>query len=159
MAQELDILAVQKTVPYPAVEEPPHPAPGGVARQVSSWFSGRLRSIDALRGVAAVGVVLFHAHEAVPLDPSRWFGALLNGTLFFGRYGVWLFFVISGFCIHLRWVRKQRASLSPHINFLTFWRRRYGGSTHPTWQLWSCTSVASWRKGCSGPPRACGISV
>ncbi len=97
----------------------------GTLRQASSGLSGRLRSIDALRGVAALGVVMFHARAAVSLVPSRWFDAFLNGVLFFGRYGVWLFFVISGFCIHLRWAKEQQAVLSPHIDFRTFWKRRF----------------------------------
>ena len=43
----------------------------------------------------------------------------------FGYVGVFLFFVISGFCIHLQWA-KARASGQPHeIRFGAFWKRRF----------------------------------
>ena len=61
--------------------------------------SGRLRSIDALRGVAAIAVVLYHFtwgfdHLGPPHVPPLRFGAAVYGHL-----GVDLFFVISGFVI------------------------------------------------------------
>ncbi len=37
----------------------------------------------------------------------------------FGHFGVGLFLVISGFCIHLRWARRPDTR-----DFVTFWRRR-----------------------------------
>src|SRR5437762_5261834 len=41
----------------------------------------------------------------------------------FGYVGVFLFFVISGFCIHLSRARAQ-AEDKPPIGFTTFWKRR-----------------------------------
>jgi len=42
----------------------------------------------------------------------------------FGYIGVFLFFVISGFCIHLQWAKSRAAGKSPSIEFGSFWRRR-----------------------------------
>ncbi|MBC8030385.1 MAG: acyltransferase [Pyrinomonadaceae bacterium] len=97
---------------------------------VKSQFQpeGRLQSIDALRGVAALGVVLYHAvmqtTNAVPDNLFRWPVKLIQYLSSFGYIGVFLFFVISGFCIHLQWA-KARANGKPHqINFGSFWKRR-----------------------------------
>ena len=88
---------------------------------------GRLRSIDALRGIAALGVVLYHTvgpHPAAPQNFSDYLLLPLRYLFAQGYVGVFLFFVISGFCIHLQWA-KARAAGEPHvINFKTFWKRR-----------------------------------
>jgi peptidoglycan/LPS O-acetylase OafA/YrhL len=88
----------------------------------------RLASIDALRGVAALGVVLYHAvlqtTNAVPHNLFQW---PVKGVVFlssFGYIGVFLFFVISGFCIHLRWARAEAAGQTRRIDFGSFWGRR-----------------------------------
>lgn len=72
----------------------------------------RLASLDALRGLAALIVVLFHylpyydklfGHDfAMP--------GLLHDTLQFGRYGVHLFFILSGFVIFMTLERTSKAS-------------------------------------------------
>jgi peptidoglycan/LPS O-acetylase OafA/YrhL len=55
---------------------------------------------------------------------------LLAVALGYGREGVPLFFVISGFCIHLRWARENAAAQDaasgskPSVPFLSFWQRR-----------------------------------
>ncbi len=89
---------------------------------------GRLQSIDALRGVAALGVVLYHAvlrtPNAVPNNLFRWPVKLLQFGSSFGYIGVFLFFVISGFCIHLQWAKSRANGQSPSIKFGSFWRRR-----------------------------------
>jgi exopolysaccharide production protein ExoZ len=74
----------------------------------------KFESIDILRGLAAFVVVLSHAQEAYWRNgPLIWDGqaseffatqSLLDAFLYMFRYGglgVPLFFVISGFCIHL----------------------------------------------------------
>jgi len=84
----------------------------------------RLASIDALRGVAALGVVLFHTNAIPGVDRRLFYGDAVDAAAFFGKFGVWLFFVISGFCIHLQWVR---AKLDPSIQPMgaaDFWKRR-----------------------------------
>jgi len=62
--------------------------------------SVRYRLIDALRGIACLAVVLYHAKEgghlaALVTAAPAWFGQLLNH----GDSGVSIFFVISGFVI------------------------------------------------------------
>ena len=89
-----------------------------------AFAGGRLRSIDALRGLAAIGVVLFHARQAAG-DPISWLDRLAYGAVFFGRYGVWLFFVISGFCIHMRWAKQRQTDPEARIEFVSFWKRRF----------------------------------
>jgi len=90
---------------------------------------GRLQSIDALRGIAALGVVFYHAiwqgSNAVPINFFRWPVKLLQFVSSFGYIGVFLFFVISGFCIHLQWAKARANGQPPSIRFVTFWRRRF----------------------------------
>jgi peptidoglycan/LPS O-acetylase OafA/YrhL len=88
----------------------------------------RLRGVDALRGMAALGIVLYHA-----TDQTR--AALPNNLLYYPLrlvqlgisqtyISVFLFFVISGFCIHLQWARARAAGEEPQIKFGAFWKRR-----------------------------------
>ena len=90
--------------------------------------TGRLRSIDALRGIAALGVVLYHSvsqsQQAVPQNLLQWPVKLLQLLSSFGYIGVFLFFVISGFCIHLQWAKSKASSHERPIEFGSFWRRR-----------------------------------
>ena len=84
----------------------------------------RLASVDALRGAAALAVVLFHTNAIPGVDRRLLFGDAFDASVFFGKFGVWLFFVISGFCIHLQWVR---SAVDPSIRpagFVEFWKRR-----------------------------------
>ncbi len=89
---------------------------------------GRLQSIDALRGIAALGVVLYHAVQqtanATPDNLFKWPVKLVQLLSSFGYVGVFLFFVISGFCIHLQWARSRAAGQLNEIQFGSFWRRR-----------------------------------
>ncbi|MFN2455871.1 MAG: acyltransferase family protein [Pyrinomonadaceae bacterium] len=87
----------------------------------------RLRSIDALRGAAALGVVLYHAAGSLPAPSSfieRWTVRPVQAMASFGYVGVFLFFVISGFCIHLQWARGRMAGNPAPVQFLAFWKRR-----------------------------------
>lgn len=91
-------------------------------------INGRLQSIDALRGVAALGVVLYHAvlqtQNVVPGNLFRW---PIEGFVFLsslGYIGVFLFFVISGFCIHLQWAKSKLSDNPQPIRFGSFWKRR-----------------------------------
>lgn len=78
----------------------------GMAASPQSHGNGRLVELDALRGIAASLVMLFHyttqydrlyGHETAPLLTLPW-----------GHYGVNLFFMISGFVIFLTLHRIQR---------------------------------------------------
>src|ERR1044072_2476188 len=88
----------------------------------------RLRSIDALRGVAAMGVVLYHAVEQggkiLPDNFLRYPIKLVQLVSSFGYIGVFLFFVISGFCIHLQWCRSRSINEQGSVAFGKFWKRR-----------------------------------
>jgi len=89
---------------------------------------GRLMSIDALRGVAALGVVLYHTvaqtQHAVPVNVFKLPVQVIQFLSSFGYVGVFLFFVISGFCIHLRWAKARAAQQFEQIQFGGFWKRR-----------------------------------
>lgn len=58
--------------------------------------SRRFAFIDALRGIASLGVVLFHAAEGHHIDQLPDFARQIAGV---GAFGVPIFFVISGFVI------------------------------------------------------------
>ena len=88
----------------------------------------RLRSIDALRGIAALGVVFYHAvdkgKDALPNNLFDYPVRLVQFLSSFGYIGVFLFFVISGFCIHLQWAKARATGIEPDIRFGPFWKRR-----------------------------------
>lgn len=88
--------------------------------------SSRLLSIDACRGIAAVGVMLYHVFEAgVFKGEYSGFQFIALLPVSFGFAGVYLFFVVSGFCIHLRWVKSQlNKSKDEPLEFVSFWKRR-----------------------------------
>ncbi len=93
----------------------------------TSKGEGRLQSIDALRGIAALGVVFYHTTQGANLAPGNlfhWPVKLLQFVSSFGYVGVFLFFVISGFCIHLQWAKSRANQQSTSIKFGSFWRRR-----------------------------------
>ena len=88
----------------------------------------RLRGIDALRGAAALGVVLYHAiaqgKDFVPDNLLHYPVRVIQFASSFGYIGVFLFFFISGFCIHLQWARAKAAGTEADIRFGAFWKRR-----------------------------------
>ena len=89
----------------------------------SSSSGSRLGSLDALRGLAALGVVLFHYlpyyHEMYGHGFALW--PWLNHGLSFGRYGVHLFFILSGFVIFMTLERNAHAGWFGGSRFLTAW--------------------------------------
>jgi len=95
---------------------------------MKSGTTTRLRSIDALRGIAALGVVFYHAvdktDKVIPSGVLRYPVRGLQYLSSFGYIGVFLFFVISGFCIHLQWARAKANNEQPKIAFGQFWKRR-----------------------------------
>lgn len=90
----------------------------------------RSPAIDALRGIAVLAVLLDHLPFSGSLTPATVAGSAavpvfpswLSDALSVGQYGVNLFLVLSGFCIHMRWAR--RGDLMERVDFLPFWRRR-----------------------------------
>ena len=88
----------------------------------------RLQSVDLLRGLAVLAVVCSHLGFSV-----RGFSAGGSASAMFpsepiadflplGQYGVQLFLVISGFCIHMRW--SGRSNHEAGVDFIAFWKRR-----------------------------------
>ncbi|MGD0476244.1 MAG: acyltransferase [Candidatus Velthaea sp.] len=88
----------------------------GVAAAISVPARGHLDWIDVLRGVAALGVAVFHAiptlwvgafHHIARFSATESVASLLSYPARFGYAGVMLFFLLSGFVIHLPNAGKQ----------------------------------------------------
>lgn len=90
---------------------------------------GRMLTLDAMRGGAALAVVTYHALGVAPHTAlggwEWWLPQITSYLVHFAFAGIYLFFVISGFCIHLHWAKARAAGVQkPVINFLYFWKRR-----------------------------------
>jgi peptidoglycan/LPS O-acetylase OafA/YrhL len=94
----------------------------------------RLDSIDALRGVAALAVALYHVWGHFGVYPWPSIGVVgqtpasllgyLTSPLRWGYLGVGLFLVLSGFCIHLPFARKRNRDGAYGFQARTFYLRR-----------------------------------
>lgn len=76
-----------------------------------------------------MGVVVYHAVEqgekVLPGNLMKYPARAVQLVTSFGYIGVFLFFVISGFCIHLTWARaRANGEERPKIPFGAFWKRR-----------------------------------
>jgi peptidoglycan/LPS O-acetylase OafA/YrhL len=85
--------------------------------------AGRLTAVDALRGLAALGVVCCHVPRTYP-TPGHYRGWLFLPAEF-GKHGVALFLVISGFCIHLGAARALARGEGARCDWRAFWARRF----------------------------------
>ena len=70
---------------------------------------------------------------------AGWFHALW-AVLTQGFAGVPLFFVISGFCIHLKWTKQYSETGKQHIRFVPFWKRRFK-RLYPPYLIVLCLSM------------------
>ncbi|HEU0123646.1 MAG TPA: acyltransferase [Bryobacteraceae bacterium] len=90
-------------------------------------MTGRWHTVDVLRGLCILSVVLLHIQIRIPFEKS-WVGALLpraaRRVLFYnGFYAVKVFFVISGFLITANILRRW-GSL-PRLDLGAFYRMRF----------------------------------
>ncbi len=86
--------------------------------------AARLNSIDSLRGIAALGVLLVHIPHW-PTGPLLTHPFGLPGLILdFGRMGVPLFIVISGYCIHRSTRHVWSSETGVPISWPDFFRRR-----------------------------------
>jgi peptidoglycan/LPS O-acetylase OafA/YrhL len=86
-------------------------------------------TLDAMRGGAALAVVTYHALGVAPHTAPGgwqwWLPQITSYLVHFAFAGIYLFFVISGFCIHLHWAKERAKGVKePVINFFYFWKRR-----------------------------------
>ncbi|HZY87421.1 MAG TPA: acyltransferase family protein, partial [Gemmataceae bacterium] len=85
--------------------------------------ASRLTAVDALRGLAALGVVF--SHVAHPWTVAHSFKGWLFLPVEFGKQGVTLFLVISGLCIHLGAARALAREEGARCDWRAFWARRF----------------------------------
>src|SRR6266436_2759960 len=86
--------------------------------------SGRLQSFDFLRGVAILGVVVFHVF--LNFDPQVKVISALAGL---GVYGVQLFFLVSALTMSLMWDRRSGEDRP----IIKFYIRRFFRIAPPFW--------------------------
>src|ERR1044072_7271344 len=89
---------------------------------------GRMLTLEELRGGAALAVVTDHALGVASQTAfsgwQAWLPQITSYVVHFALARIYLFFVISGFCIHLFWAKARAAGVAePTINFFTFWKR------------------------------------
>lgn len=101
--------------------------------------SGRIESLDSLRGLAALAVLLGHSVSAFAWPMSlKWTTLPMVNILFDGRSAVTMFFVLSGFVLARPYLAS--AGQSPrHLLLPTFYIRRFTR----IWIPWFCVFCLS----------------
>lgn len=100
--------------------------------------SGRLHSVDILRALAALAVVLYHARKGFSISLHETFVtygfpiwrpdillSYANSIFAFGWLGVPVFFVLSGYCIHRGYAAKLARAGDAQLAVLSFYKRRF----------------------------------
>jgi peptidoglycan/LPS O-acetylase OafA/YrhL len=85
--------------------------------------------------------------------------ALLGLPAAYGFSGVYLFFVISGFCIHLSWARARAQNQSSAIAFVPFWKRRIRRLYPPYLVALALYVLLLWSEGTSPPAWDIGLHL
>jgi len=83
----------------------------------------RLESLDSIRGIAALAVLLGHTVGAF-VWPNHWTRFPLLNVLFDGRSAVTMFFVLSGFVLAKPYLAQHPGKAPRKINLPTFYLRR-----------------------------------
>lgn len=98
----------------------------------------RSHAIDVLRALAALAVVAYHSraefwvgfrdtysmHGIRTIRPDVWL-SYGSGIFSLGWLGVPIFFVLSGYCIHLGFATKLSTAPATKLDLLTFYKRRF----------------------------------
>jgi peptidoglycan/LPS O-acetylase OafA/YrhL len=106
--------------------------------------AARFDAIDALRGLAITLVIVYHAGplswRLAPYRSDGWLAWpslgvkwLLVPFFHFGFAGVHAFFVLSGFCIHLRAARRKAAGATVTLDLPSYALRRFWRIYPPYW--------------------------
>lgn len=100
-------------------------AGASVPAQDSDKFAQRLVSVDFLRGIAILWVLAVHMPNDAPggWRENPWFFASFVMKL--GSYGVPLFILLSGFCIHRKAALQMQLGDKFHVRWGQFWKRRF----------------------------------
>ncbi len=80
----------------------------------------RYIQFDALRGMAALSVLLSHFIGMMPVLPVwlKWLSGTPGHIIWDGAAAVNLFFVLSGFCVALPYMRQENPRPIAYISFL-----------------------------------------
>ena len=92
-----------------------------------------------MRGAGALAVVFAHALVAAPYFTvaGEWFPFLVQHIFWLSATALPMFFVVSGFCIHLAQIRHEGVV---RFRFAAFWRRRMW-RLYPTYFVAVCCSI------------------
>ena len=119
-------------------------------------FSTRLAGVDALRGIAFLMVFSFHCFLELNITPNGWVDDVYSGPWnfffpnHFGLFGVQLFFVISGFCIHRSVLGlRQRNPFSSRLEIVTAYAGQRFWRIYP---LYALVLVSLWATGSGRDP-------
>lgn len=110
--------------------------------------TGKLRNVEAGRGLAAVLVVLFHTTKYYFDTPKYWLQGAFNGFFLFGHAGVEFFFVLSGFI--MVWVHRRDVGKPERVG--SFAWKRFSRIYPFFWVILAITLVLVWRIPTLGKP-------
>ncbi len=127
--------------PPPATRSPATAPPATAARAVAATARGRVVGLDGIRGLAALFVVLNHIFErAWPEYPSANHAPFWASWLIYGRGGVAIFIILSGFSLGLGPARSGWRFKS----LATYAHRRAWRILPPYWAALGFSLVMTW---------------